>query len=280
MTKEITKYTGWRENLPNAEYHNGPGYSSTDLRLVLKSGAHLKCKDSYEETAAQLEGSAAHSLVLDDVQTFNREFNVVDGKRSAKMKKEAAEEGVSLLSPSQGANIHAWANAIKEHTEANNLMQFKGATEVSGYWIDPATGLLCKVRTDKLIPSLSMIVDLKFMSVRDSVDLGYKFQAAIVNYRYDIQAAYYLQGANAIDQDLHYDTFVWVVCAKEKPHMVGVYLADAEILASGAQGSFEALAKIKECEDTGVWPKPFTGGINKITFPHWHKTKKGEQIYE
>lgn len=277
MDNAVEPIEGWKE-VPNEAYHNGPGYSSTDLRLVLKSPAHLKCKDKYETTDAQLEGSGAHAAVLEGWPAFHAQYETLVGKRTAKAKEDAAARGVSLLTAHQSDNVLAWAKAVLEHEPAKGVLEFEGSTEISGYWRDPRTGLLCKCRPDKLIPSLGAVVDLKFMTIRDSVDLGYKFQGAIVNYSYHIQAAYYLMGAGLIDKTRAYDTFIWIVIGKEPPHMVGCYMADGEMLAEGRADIIKALDRIKKAEELGDWPKPFTGGINTISFPSWKR--KSEGIYD
>lgn len=72
--------TGVYLNIPNADYHSGPGISKSGLDIIARSPAHFKDAADLRaegvervETKAFRVGSAEHGVLLDDAE-FQREF--------------------------------------------------------------------------------------------------------------------------------------------------------------------------------------------------------------
>lgn len=61
---------GIYDNIPNAEYHSGPGVSNSGLALIRRSPLHYRAKvlaanDNHESTPAQALGTAFHAMMLE-----------------------------------------------------------------------------------------------------------------------------------------------------------------------------------------------------------------------
>lgn len=70
-----------------------------------------------------------------------------------------------------------------------------GMPQTSVFWVDEATGVPCKARFDYLKPLA--VVDLKTFQNVNQLPVEQAAANAIANYRYNVQAAFYLRGAAA-----------------------------------------------------------------------------------
>ena len=88
--------------------------------------------------------------------------------------------------------------------------------ELSGFWKHPG-GVDACLRLDRHLPEPKIIIDAKFMA-EGSPD---KFRRDVFKYRYDIQAAWYIDGMKEITGE-DYD-FMFLVCEKNWPWNVQLY---------------------------------------------------------
>lgn len=106
--------------------------------------------------------------------------------------------GKTLLRQEQINQIEIAAAMIERHPDPYLKRAFRdGAPEVSIFWTDEATGVPCKARLDYLKPRL--IVDLKTFSNPYGMSIDKAIARAMANYRYHVQAAWYLEAAKVAE---------------------------------------------------------------------------------
>lgn len=103
-------------------------------------------------------------------------------------------EGKILLDGALLQRIENAAAAIESHPQLCKAFS-GGMPEVSIFWTDEETGVPCKARLDYLKPLA--VVDLKTFELRE-FGIDRTIARAVANYRYHIQAAWYLRAADQI----------------------------------------------------------------------------------
>lgn len=102
-----------------------------------------------------------------------------------------ARDGLKVLKPKTIAEVREAAARLNVNEHLRNAFR-GGAAEVSVFWVDE-NGVPCKARYDWLKPRT--IIDLKKCdNTRNGRPFDFAIRRAIVDYRYDIQAAHYLDG--------------------------------------------------------------------------------------
>ncbi|USZ80567.1 exodeoxyribonuclease VIII [Serratia phage MQ-4] len=178
---------------------------------------------------------------------------------------EAVNAHRQILNQDQWDAVHRAAKAIKDHPAASKLIG-AGKAEQSVYWTDPLTGELCRCRPDWWRDD-NIVVDLK--TTENAGPDG--FAKSIANFRYDVQAAFYLDGIEAATGKRPRG-FVFVAVEKKPPFAVGVYVLDAETLELGRAQYQHDLKIYAECQRSGVWPG-YGDKIQTINLPAWHANK-------
>lgn len=178
----------------------------------------------------------------------------------------------TVLSQEVWDQLHAMRDAVMSHPAASALLtKVPGVAEQSVYWHDPITGVLCRCRPDWW-RSDDVLVDLK--STEDASPEG--FAKSIANWRYDVQAPYYLDGVQ-IATGRKPRGFVFVAVEKKAPYAVGVYVLDAESLELGRAQYQHDLKIYAECQRSGQWPG-YGDKIQVINLPAWHANKNQKFI--
>lgn len=268
---EIIK-PGYYKDLPNEQYHSGPGISKSQLDLIHKSPSLLQwsrtAPEDDEKKSALNVGDAVHALLLEP-ERFRAEYAVgpKDAPRNTKAGKEkwaefeaGLKEGQTVLTAEEGRKIELIYGSVMAHPNARWLIEAKGDAEASIYWNDPETGLLCRCRPDKLITEHGWIVDVK-----TTADMS-KFARSVYDFRYHVQDQFYSEGYRQ-----HFGEepagFLFLVvstsieCGK---YPVRLFCLDAEAKARGRATMREDLATLAECERTGEFP-----GIETLSLPRW-----------
>ena len=134
-------------------------------------------------------------------------------------------------------------------------------------WTDEATGLECKCRPDWLTNDRSLIVDLK--TTEDASPAG--FRKSIGNWRYHVQASWYLDGIERAT-GTRPDQFIFICVEKKPPYAVAVYAADAEMIAAGAKQARLDLDTLAVCKAADAWPG-YSDQIEMISLPPWMRPR-------
>jgi PDDEXK-like domain of unknown function (DUF3799) len=185
-------------DLAEDEYHADPALGSTDIKNLLKSGpdywwnSSLNPRHADEPTPQQEYGKALHLLVLEGQQIFKARYaRRPDNIKTltARLKAELFPNGEVVLEGADYDRILI-ANALIAQTNDLAAAFEGGMSEVSVFWVE--NDVRMKARFDYL--KTRGIGDLK--SIRNIYGRPFPEAcgAAILTYRYDIQAAHYLRG--------------------------------------------------------------------------------------
>ncbi len=239
-------------SVPIDLYHAGPGVSSTGLKDILKSPAHYKAsKERREDSDAFRFGRLAHTRILEPelyAETVAIE-PAANGRTTVGKQIKAAfaatTVGKTVVSNTESVEIERLASAIQANRLAAKILAPGGLAELSVYWTDAATGVLCKARADLIRGDA--IFDLKTCWSASPKD----FPRDILKYQYHVSAAFYLDGFRTV---MPARSFAWIAAEKAAPFSIGFYAATEEVLSAG-RGEYErALATYAECSKSNQWP--------------------------
>lgn len=133
-------------------------------------------------------------------------------------------------------------------------------TEVTIYWVDEETGIVCKLRADLWCEELSFGGDLK--SAKSASRAG--FARAINSRRYHVGHAHYCEGFRAVGKPLK--SFALLPVEKVKPFIAASWHVDSPSEERGWALRQRAMRKLKQCLETGQWPG-YTTTVESIGIP-------------
>lgn len=257
------------KRMTNAEYHAHHAISKSDLDAVHRSPMHYlyrKENSQHQNTSAMLAGSVVHKMVLEP-ETFSEEYiaaPAIDRRTKAGKEEYAAFEqeavGKIIVPKDMITLAENIAEAISHHKTARALLS-GGKAETSHFWTDIRTGLECKCRPDYL--RSGFCVDVK-TTQNASLEA---FEKAAYNYRYHVQAYWYLQGLKQC-RISDADDFVFIAVEKEPPYAVAVYYADDLMLSFGEREARSDLDILSECIHTGVY-HGYENSVQPLSLPKW-----------
>lgn len=257
--------------MPAEEYHKDPAMGSTDIRAAVKgprkywlrSYRNPNCARYQEEDVKPtILGTAIHVYLLEGQQAFYKKYvrrpddqpDADTASKSAltKAAKKNLSDGQILLHADDWALIEDIKWLIPTHPDLSELFT-GGMYEVSVFWEDERTGIMCKARFDILKPA--GIGDIK--SVANEGDLRFdkacKFH--IKKYRYDLQAEHYLEGRRQLPRFFQ-EGKVWLLGQSQAaPAKHDAFLKRC---LSVNKFAFELVFVSKSLPE--VWALPFTPG--------------------
>lgn len=178
----------------------------------------------------------------------------------------------TVLTAEQWDQLHRMRDAVMDHPAARALLAgVPGQAELSVYWNDPQTGELCRCRPDYW-RSDDLLVDLK--TTDDASPEG--FAKSIANWRYDVQAPFYMDGVQ-LATGRKPRGFVFIAVEKKPPFAVGVYVLDADSVEIGRAQYKADLQTYARCKRTGEWPG-YGDKIQTISLPAWHANKNAHLL--
>jgi exodeoxyribonuclease VIII len=253
--------------MTNAEYHEHPAVSKSDLDLINRSPLHYISakKQPKEQTEALLFGSAVHKKVLEP-EDFDNEFAVAPecDRRTAKGKSEWKEflesaGNKGILSAELYAKVLNVSNAVAENPIVQKLLK-GGKAEQSYFWNE--CGVECKCRPDYI--KNDILIDLKTTQNASPE----AFTKSAFDYRYHVQAWWYLHGLQQCGIDVK--NFIFIAVEKTPPYAVCVYAADDLMLELGKMQALENLRTYAECLNSGEWfgyeKEP---QLHSLSLPDW-----------
>ena len=253
---------GVYDDMSEAEYHGDPtSLSASGMKRLLKTPAHYLLPN--EHTDALDMGSAVHTTTLGT----GTEIVVVDaaswrGKGASELRERAHAEGKAPILARDMERVQEMAGAVLAHPTAGKLLS-EGKAETSAFWLDEAWGITRRARFDWITPS-GIILDLK--TTAHLGDPG-TIARTVINYRYDLAAAQYLDVAEGCG--LEPQAFALVFVEKEPPYEVAVVELSEEFLTRGERLCQRALEIYRDCTASGQWPSYRNPEFTTIHPPAW-----------
>jgi len=231
-------------DMPAEAYHAGPGASKSMLwKLHSRSPFHARFQ-TRQETSPQRFGSAAHTAVLEPEKFEPAYERGPDDRRGNKWKDAevaAATAGRILLTSGDYDDAMRLRDALHRNPLVRKLTA-NALAERSGYWIDPATGELCRCRPDLYNPGMSVIADLK--STTDASPNAWRKRVA--DYGFHAQEPWYSRGwAAAGGGDV--DAFLFITVERDAPYAHAIYELTPSAVAEGEAIMNAALERYAEC---------------------------------
>ena len=268
---------GLHKDVPYEVYASWDALRSSYLSKFKRSPRHALSYrlNPREPSAAMNLGTAIHSAVLEP-EMFEKEYAAAPkvDRRTKPGKATWAEflaqnPKVSVLSSENMDTCLRIRESVWSEPWAEALLGGKGENELCAVWQDPEFKVACKCRVDRFSASRGAIIDLK--TTRDASREA--FGRAIENYDYHVQAAFYLDGFDAISP--HPRTFLWIAIEKEPPYGASVGEADSADLEEGRRRYKAAIGMHLEAERTGVWPG-YPSEIQIFQRPPWARRSGGD----
>jgi hypothetical protein len=257
-----------KRGLDAATYHADKStVSKHGLDLIAQAPALYRWKLDNPETIrtpALRWGNLVHLAVLEPWR-IAEETVVLDADRRTKAGKEAHAEaaatGKEVISSEEEAELGAIRAAVYAHPTGSKMLSGDLEVESSVYWTDSATGVACRARPD-VIRKDGFVVDLKTCSSASPR----AFQRASWEYRYHVQASFYLDGlrANGVDAN----KFAFVCVETRAPYLVAVYVADPELVAHGRKAYRRDLEMYHACKESEQWPG-YSAAPQILSAPEW-----------
>ncbi|AZV94465.1 PD-(D/E)XK nuclease-like domain-containing protein [Pseudomonas sp. S 311-6] len=273
-------------------YHRSAGISKTGLDRINRSPATFYAltldpnRPPEKERGGQLEGQLAHCAILEPGE-FSKRYAVLphdaprrptDAQRNAKKPSddsqaamdwwrawEADNTGRLVITASQYEVAQRQAESVRRLPDIREALD-AGQPEVSAFWRDPETGVLCRCRPDWSHPAgESGVVLLDVKTYSDASPSEFRRQCA--RKRYYVQDAYYSDGY-ARASGLSVLAFVFVAVETEYPFQASAVMLDAVSRQQGADDARRNLNTYAECMRTGQWPG-YSSGIETVSLPNW-----------
>ncbi len=285
---------GLYRSLPEDSYHALPLCSYSRLKTLIQETPAV-CREQMQTptvaTPDMILGSAVDCLTLTP-KDFETRFVVpdfcnailssgnrkgeecrnpgkvlVDGSwRCGSHGKGGLPDGREEISDEDMARCTAMRDAILAHPRAGKLIRAAGDHQLSAIFQEETTGVLCKLRVDKYIPALRMVVDIK--KTRAGFARRDRWQREMVRRGYHFQGVMYPRGLRALA--LAAEHFVHIVVECEAPFQVAVYrlFPDPETEEKIWRRILHGMAQYALCEETGVWPA-YSNDIEDIGLTGW-----------
>ena len=248
------------DDMPEPEYLAHPALSASGAKQLLKSPAHFKLPPWFSD-AADL-GSAFHTETLG----VGQEVVVIDaaswrGKEAQEAQAKARAEGKAPILAKDVPTVKAMAEAVRTHPTASRLLEQPGRPEVSAFWNDDEW-VQRRCRVDYLTDS-GINVDRK-STVSGTRS---KIQRSVIDYGYDLSAAWYEDVLRGVGVDLTATAFVFV--EKTPPYRVRVVELSPDFIDRGRRLATRALEIYRDCVEADQWPNYDDPDFTTIHPPAW-----------
>ena len=211
-------------DIPNEVYHSEVGVSSSYVRKFGESQLHA-IEVEQETTSAMHFGTAAHAMLVEGEEEFNKQIAVVVGspytKANKELKQEFIDRGLIVIKEREYHDIFAMRDNMID--EGNMYLNGNGKiAEASFFWYEG--DVLCKCRPDVICSPQGPHQE------NDIVAVDYKttfscspdaFKESVLKYGYLQQASWYRRGLQAAGYKVK--EFVFVAQEKKPPYACKIF---------------------------------------------------------
>ncbi len=226
---------------------------SSELKTLQQSINHYLSRTSYKQTDAMKMGSLGHTMIL-EMEAFSERYKVkqkydrrkpLEKAEDNRITEEAQKEGLTLITQDEFMLAQTWRDNVNKNPFTSKVfLNSYGENEVSGFYKHPDfEDIYGAFRVDKLIKERKLAIDLKIMLSASP----YAFISSVKKFRYDIQAAWYLDGLKELTGDVY--EFVFVVCEKGTPNNVQTYTLSEQSLENARADIRAIIKKFTEYRD-------------------------------
>lgn len=270
---------GLVHDLPIADYHASPGISNSGLGDFARSPFHFHAlhlnplRPPAKETPSQLAGNLFHCAIFES-DDFAARYPVGPNVKTKNSRdwhafEESLQPGQVAIKAEQAEIAQAQALSVRSNPELARLLR-NGRHEVSAYWIDPATGELCRCRPDwthTVNPDGVILLDGKTCGDASPSE----FARQIGRMGYHRQAAFYTDGYEAATGKTVL-AFIFGAVEDKWPFASSAVMLDDESLERGRAENAELLERYAACRRANDWPG-YGAGVELVTLPRWLTAK-------
>ena len=293
LSNSLDLQGSYMEHISNEKYHAITGCASSSVLKGIAIGSPLEAFHEKRENKGMEAGDLVHKYLLEP-NVFEKEMSVIE--KGETLAEKAAWSISKRGGPTSvhGENIKGLIDYLGDD-KCSSLRKLiaASAVEVSYFW--KGDGVNCKARADILNLKSKTIFDIKFLGQRPSVDVagidtvetsksgipetGTSGRLEDIRYstfwnlRYDIQAAFYLDGMRQIKKDDSWK-FAFIFIIGVAPFEWCIVNVSDEILDIGRYGLNRvygykaALETFKECYHGKKWGN-FEGKVFNLKVPAW-----------
>lgn len=271
------------------DYHAVEAFSASGMKHLARSPWHWRNRVPMQQTRAMLCGSLVHCAQLEPNALAARYVVVPeDAPRRPSVTQWKAKNpspdsvaamqwwtafassasGRSIIPAEDFATTQQQLQAIASEPELAEAFS-KGDSEVSMFWVDPATGVYCKARPDHITRKRDgrvQMLDLKSMA--DDTPAGVmRAMGRLGLYR---QEAHYRRGYQAIT-GVPVSDFVFAVVSSVPPILATPYRLVDDALQQGIEEVEDLLREFAQCQRADRWPA-YKPDQRMLDLPAWCKT--------
>lgn len=281
---------GWYPGLSLSEYLALPAMSASGIESFRRSPAHFRFEqlNPKEPTPGMREGTALH-LALLEPDLFAGRYTALgqcvgikkDGQRCTNQASVCRpafpgdrHDYCGVHDPEKGQpmpfevmpaetldRIEGMRRAILAHPEASQFFRGRGQSELTGVWIDEATGVPCKIRLDRDIGRANIHADVKTTTSAEAQ----AFTRQCGRMGYVRKAAWYRRGMTALGKPAI--ASVLIAAEFQPPHGVQAFCLDESDIEGFQPEISRVLTQYAECLETDNWPGYATGLRNLKLMP-------------
>lgn len=260
--------------LPDNEYRDINRLSKHDSDDFAKSPYAYQMRKregvKREPSEAMRLGTALHTKVLQPA-LWDSQYAIIPNAIKRRAGKEweafqAENPGKECLKIEQYTQINAMAQALKTHKGCKDVFECTPYNLREASLLSTINDVEIKSRADIYCPDKNIIVDVKTAS--DASPDAFMAQAS--NLGYDVQAAFYIMNAEALNLNVY--EFGFYVVETEYPYSVGCYTFSrfSDFILAGECEVKRRLSAYKEYLDSFDNPEPGWTERN-LGLPAWNK---------